>query len=223
MSDQDPDHPPRKPIRIGVVDDHPIVLRGVIGVLAQIAPDIEVDFLVASVRDLDWDRSARPDVVLLDVDLDDGSEPEDNVALLVERGLRVLLFTASTRPARLRSLVSAGAFGLALKSDPEEDLVDSIRSVAVGEFAVSSHFAEALLTEPGLMASLAPREIEVLRQLAAGVPKKAIGKSLPQPVSARTVETYVQRIAARYAELGRPVSNLYASLREATKDGYVDL
>ncbi|KYH46072.1 response regulator transcription factor [Branchiibius sp. NY16-3462-2] len=222
MSEHQADETPDL-IRIGVVDDHPIVLRGVISGLAQIAPDIQVDFLVSSVKDLDWERSARPDVVLLDVDLDDGSDPEANVAVVVSRGLRVLLFTASTRPAQLRALVSAGAFGLALKSDPEEDLVEAIRSVAAGEFAVSSHFAEALLTEPGLMASLAPREVEVLRQLAAGVPKKAIGKSLPQPVSARTVETYVQRIAARYAELGRPVSNLYASLREATKDGYVDL
>ncbi|MFC6712919.1 response regulator [Branchiibius cervicis] len=119
-------------IRIGVVDDHPIVLRGVISGLAQIAPDIEVDFLVSSVKDLDWDRNARPDLVLLDVDLDDGSDPEANVAMVVGRGLRVLLFTASTRPAQLRALVSAGASGLALKSDPEEDLVDAIRSVAAG-------------------------------------------------------------------------------------------
>lgn len=214
---------PDGPIRIGAIDDHPIVLRGVVASLAEIAPDMHVDFIVSSVRDLDWRRVARPDVILLDVDLNDGSTAQANVRELVEIGVAVLLFTATTRPAILRSLIAAGASGLALKSDQETDLADAIRSVANSRFAVSSHLAQALLTDPGIMASLTPRELEVLQLLAAGIPKKAIGRTLDQPLSAATVETYLQRIAARYAALGRPVTNMYGSLREAARDGYVDL
>lgn len=212
-----------EPIRIGAVDDHPVVLRGVISVICELAPEITVDFLVTSLRDLDWSRTAHPDMVLLDVDLNDGSEPEDNVAQLADMGVRVLLFTSEKRPALLRRLVRAGASGLAMKSDPEDHLVDSIRQVAAGEFATSSHLAGALLTDPDMMASLAPRELEALELLASGVPKKAIGKAMPGNVAASTVETYFQRIASRYAALGRPVSNIYGSLREATRDGYLDL
>lgn len=210
------------PIRIGVIDDHPIVLRGVVAALTDVAPEFHVDFIVSSVRDLDWSRIARPDVILLDVDLNDGSTAQTNVQSLVQIGVAVLLFTATTRPAVLRSLISAGAAGLALKSDSEADLVDAIRTVAESRFAVSSHFAEALLTDPGMMASLSPRELEVLQQLAAGIPKKAIGRTLDQPLSVSTVETYLQRIASRYAALGRPVNNMYGSLREAARDGHVE-
>ncbi|MBD2758102.1 response regulator transcription factor [Yimella sp. cx-573] len=210
-------------IRVAAIDDHPVVLRGIIAVICELAPEVTVDFLVTSVRDIDWTRVAHPDVVLLDIDLNDGSRAEDNVRALTELGLRVLLFTAENRPALLRRLVLAGASGLALKSDREEDLVEAVRQVAAGQFATSGHFAEALLTDPSVLAGLAPREVEVLEQLAAGVPKKAIGKSLPQPVASSTVETYFQRIAARYAALGRPVPNMYGSLREAARDGYLDL
>ncbi|GAB3582666.1 response regulator [Calidifontibacter terrae] len=211
------------PLRIGAIDDHPIVLRGLMAAIGAAGADFTVDFLVTSLRDLDWNRAAPPDVLLLDIDLNDGSEADENVATLVAMGLRVLLFTAERRPAQLRRLIAAGAAGLALKSDSEDLIIEAIRQVAAGEFATSSHLAAALLTEPELMATLAPREMEVLEQLAAGVPKKAIGGLLDPPVSASTVETYFQRIAARYAALGRPVANIYGSLREATRDGHLDL
>lgn len=213
----------RNPIHLGAIDDHPIVLRGLMAAIADDSTRFSLDFLVTSIRDLDWSRSPQPDVVLLDVDLNDGSEPDENVCALVGMGLAVLLFTSERRPAQLRKLVGLGAAGLALKSDSEEQLVEAIQQVAAGEFATSSHLAGALLTDPMLMASLSPRELEVLEQLASGVPKKAIGNSLDVPLSANTVETYFQRIAARYATLGRPVANIYGSLREATRDGYLDL
>lgn len=213
----------RPPIRLGAIDDHPIVLRGLMATIAADPTQFSLDFLVCSIRDLDWSRTCQPDVLLLDIDLNDGSEPDENVSTLVGMGLKVLLFTSERRPAQLRKLVGLGAAGLALKSDSEEQIVEAIRQVAVGEFTTSSHLAEALLTDPGLMASLSPRELEVLEQLASGVPKKAIGNALDVPVSANTVETYFQRIAARYAALGRPVANIYGSLREATRDGHLDL
>lgn len=210
------------PLRIGAIDDHPIVLRGLMAAIGA-QGGFTVDFLVTSLRDLDWHRMPLPDVLLLDIDLNDGSEPDENVATLAGMGLRILLFTAERRPAQLRRLIERGASGLALKSDPEEMVVAAVRQVAAGEFATSSHLAAALLTDPSLMAALAPRELEVLEQLATGIPKKAIGSSLDPPVSASTVETYFQRIAGRYAALGRPVANIYGSLREATRDGHVDL
>lgn len=211
------------PIHLGLIDDHPVVLRGIVAAIKEVAPDVSVDFLVTSLRDLDWSRAAHPDVVLLDIDLNDDSDAQANLTTLLSYGVRVLLFTAERRPALLRRLVQAGASGLALKSDPEEQLVEAIRQVARGEFATSGHLAEALLTDPDLMASLSPREQEVLEHLAAGVPKKAIGRSLSVPVAASTVDTYFQRVAARYAELGRPVNNIYGSLAEAVRDGHLDL
>ncbi|TWE09235.1 LuxR family two component transcriptional regulator [Rudaeicoccus suwonensis] len=210
-------------VRVGAIDDHPVVLRGLMAALVEVAPDISCDFRVASLRDVDWDRVTRPDVLLLDISLNDGSSPEDNVRELVARGHSVLLFTSEERPALLRRLITLGARGLVLKSDADEALADAIRSVSEGNFATSSHLAESLLCDDSLVATLSQREMEVLEALAAGVPKKAIGKTLPDQLSAYTVDTYFQRIAGRYAALGRPVTNIYGSLREATRDGHLDL
>ncbi|TWE09220.1 response regulator [Rudaeicoccus suwonensis] len=209
-------------LRVWAVDDHRVVLRGIVGTIHDAGANVVIERQASSLREFDFVAGA-PDVLLLDIDLSDGSRAEDNVTMAVSHDVPVLLFTAETRPVQMRALIAAGAGGLVLKADPPELLIDALQCVAAGQLAPTSHLADALLNDPHLMATLTTREVDVLQALAAGVPKKAIGHAVPGKLSVHTVDTYFQRIAARYAALGRPVNNIYGSLREAIRDGYLDL
>ncbi|MDF8263100.1 LuxR C-terminal-related transcriptional regulator [Luteipulveratus sp. YIM 133296] len=198
------------------------MLRGVMSVLAEQADDISLVQVAACVADM-LPSVQDLDLVLLDISVPGDVPAEERVHLLTGAGVPVVLFTAELRPARAQSLIRLGARGLILKSDDVDTLAATIRQVAAGEFGTSSHLADSLAHDASLVSHLAPRELTVLRLLADGIPKKAIGRHMEPPVSAHTVDTYLQRIAGRYAQLGRPVANAYGSVWEATRDGHLDL
>lgn len=211
------------PVRVGAVDDHEIVLRGVAGLaatfrdrLSLVAESTTVDGLLTQLA------TTTVDVVLFDLHLADGSAITESIPAILDTGAKVLVFTSDVRPVPVRQAMTSGAAGIALKSDPDEKVLQAIETVAAGEFAVTSELAYVLATDPQLTPRLARREVEALELLAQGVPKKAIGRQMEPPVLASTVNTYFTRIAQRYAQLGREVGNVYGSVREATRDGYLD-
>jgi DNA-binding NarL/FixJ family response regulator len=211
------------PVRVGAVDDHEIVLRGVAGLaatfpdrLSLVAESTTVDGLLTQLA------TTVVDVVLFDLHLADGSAITESIPAILNTGAKVLVFTSDVRPVPVRQAMTSGAAGIALKSDPDEKVLQAIETVAAGEFAVTSELAYVLATDPQLTPRLARREVEALELLAQGVPKKAIGRQMEPPVLASTVNTYFTRIAQRYAQLGREVGNVYGSVREATRDGYLD-
>ena len=151
---------------------------------------------------------AAADVVLLDLDLgvqssDVEADPTTNVQTLRAAGPEVLVLTAEHRPIPIGRAIAAGAVGLILKSDPEEQLIKAIRSARKGELAVSSRLAHALITDPNLAGHLAPRERQVFQLLARGVGRNGIGRMLNPPAANSTVDTYIKRAAKIYPELGR--------------------
>lgn len=233
--------PPRR-VRVAAVDDHPIVVAGLAsllsrssgsdpegGVAAELAPRNapRIEWLGESptltalqARLAEWDPA--PDVILYDLYLNDGSDPAEGIASLVERGITVVILTSELRPVPIRQAIKAGATGLILKSDETEKILDVIRAAGLGHFAVSSDLAFVLATDENLVPNLAPRELEVLRLLAEGVPRKSVGNQLTPPVKLATVVTYLNRIAKRYKELGRDVKTSQDAIRAAVEDGYLD-
>jgi DNA-binding NarL/FixJ family response regulator len=206
------------------VDDHPIVIEGVVAAIGLLAPNVQwlgsaTSWAGLQERLSEWEP--RPDLVLVDLHLRDGSDPIEMISDLRDRDIAVVVFTSELRPIPIRRAVAAGAQGVALKADPPSALVDVIRDVAAGNFAVSSDLAYVLVTDPDLVAHLAPREAEVLTLLAEGVPRKTIGRRLDPPVEMSTVITYLNRIGARYRALGREIGSIADTLREATADGYL--
>lgn len=213
-----------RPIRIAAVDDHEIVLTGLAALAATQPEAVAMVVRAQTATELLAKVNAdNVDVALLDLHLGDGSDPEATVAELTRRGVKVLIYTTETRPVPLRRALKAGARGIALKHDPAATLINALREVAAGEFAASSELAYVLATDDDLVAHLAPRELEALQLLASGLPKKAVGHRMTPPVEANTVTTYFSRIAQRYADLGRAVGNTYGTIREASKDGYIDI
>ncbi len=193
------------PVLVAGVDDHPLVLRGLAAYFAEFEPDIRLTVVAATVPHLlaSWDPGIS--VVLLDIQLADGSGPEENVERLLAAGAKVVVLTSEHRPAIVQRVLEAGALGLVLKEDPEEAITEAIRSAAAGRFFVSSRLAHGIVADPRGMVRLSERERDVLSLLARGLPWTTIARTLS--TSTDTARTYCYRAIEKYAQAGATIRN----------------
>jgi DNA-binding NarL/FixJ family response regulator len=181
---------PGQPIRLVVVDDHPIVRQGLVASL-QDEPDFLVVGAAASAEEaLSVVEQLAPDVVLLDLELP-GMSGLDAVTHL--RALspppRIVIFTAYDTEERVIQAIRAGAAGYLLKGAVLADIAAAIRTVAAGGTALAPSAAAKLanaVRAPRGAGPLTPREREVLRLIAQGLPGKQIAGTLS--ISERTVK-----------------------------------
>jgi DNA-binding NarL/FixJ family response regulator len=193
------------PIRVVVVDDHPIVLHGLQQLFAR-QPDFDV---VATCPDaltaLDVVVREVPDVLVLDLRMP-GHTGLDLLRTLAAKQIacRTVLLTAAIRDQEVAGAVKLGAVGLVLKEEPPEALLDCVRRVARGEACLEHEtIARALRAGVGrdpTRASgdaLTAREIEIVRMVAQGLRNKAIADRLT--ISEGTVKVHLHNI---YEKLG---------------------
>jgi DNA-binding NarL/FixJ family response regulator len=189
------------PIRILMVDDHPVVLAGLKALIGA-----DPDFLVVGeARDgrtaLRMALELAPDVVVLDISLPEMNGVELAAALRSERPeVRVLVLTVHEERAYLRQLVELGVRGYLLKRSAADELPRAIHAVATGGLYLDPAIAgkvvgrlarDAALPQGGQTAELSEREADVLRLVAGGHSNKAISARLG--ISVKTVETYKAR------------------------------
>ncbi len=212
------------PTAIVAVDDHPIVVEGLMSLVSRADASLVLVRATTGWPELEAALDAgevRADAALVDLHRADGTEPEAAVAGLVSRGIPVVVLTSELRPVPVRRAIESGAMGLALKSDPVEQILAVLTGAIRGEFQCSSDLAFVLTSDPRIHARLAPREIEALSLLADGWPRKQVGSQMVPPCSTTTVITYINRAVERYRELGRVVGTSADAVREATADGYL--
>jgi DNA-binding NarL/FixJ family response regulator len=184
-------------IRVLVVDDHPIVRQGLVGVLSD-EDDLEVVGEAGSGREaIGLVARLRPDVVLLDLEMADIDGIEAIPQLLAAHPtLGVLVFTAYDTDERVLGAIRAGARGYLLKGASADEIARGIRSIAAGESYLEPRVATRVLaqvtTPRRSPAGLSEREREVLRLVADGLPTKQIAASLS--ISERTVKFHVNSI-----------------------------
>jgi len=209
-----------RPVRLGAIDDHRLLLRGVAAAM-ECVDDIELVATSGSVAGL-LGTGATFDVVLLDLRLSDGSTPVENVASLVRRGVGVLVHTLSELPSAARAATRAGAHGILERDVDEATLVDAIRTVARGETVVSENLVDAFAgrSDGGLRAKLSVREIQTLRLYASGMPAKSVARRMG--ISSGTVATNIKRIKAKYEASGRPAWTRMDLFRRAVEDGIIE-
>lgn len=218
---------PTPRIRILLVDDHPLVRRGLRAVLAE-WPQMEVvgeaDNGLEALRQA---AALQPDVILLDLVMPvmDGVQVTRQVCQQFPQ-IKILVLTSFTTDDKIFPAIQAGALGYLLKDASSDDLPRAITRVYHGELSLTPSIARKVLqalgrTEPhapvGCSAqTLTSRELLVLRLLAQGLDNTAIAERLT--IAEVTVRTHISHILDKLQVDNRVQAALYA-LRE----GLVDL
>ncbi len=202
-------------IRVMIVDDHPVVREGLLGMLESEA-GLEVageagsgDEAVVRAAEL------RPDVVLMDLRMRGGDGVSATARILADRPeTRIVVLTTYENDQDIVRAVEAGAAGYLLKDTSRADLVAAIAAAARGETVLSPSVASRLVSRmraPSTVA-LSPREAEVLSLVAEGLTNAEIGRRLS--ISETTVKTHMLRI---FGKLG--VSDRTAAVTTALAQG----
>ena len=178
-----------EPVRVMVVDDHPVVRDGVAAQLAASQALRVVGYAGSAAETLAVVRELRPDVILLDLRLGGQLAPEvipDLLRLLP--GVKVVLFTAYPEHAGVRAALAAGAHGMLIKDAARGDLVHAVLAVArTGSLPTVVGGGEG---EPRQV--IAPREYDVLRRVALGQSNPEIAAAMD--ISRNTVKSYLRSV-----------------------------
>jgi DNA-binding NarL/FixJ family response regulator len=208
-----------RPISVLIVDDHPVVRRG-LRVLLEVQDGIEV---VGEAGDgetaLALAAEHAPDVILLDLKL----PGLDGIAVLGElrardSAARVLVLTSATEPAAASLAVRSGAAGVLYKDVDPDALVRAIRSVHDGHLLLAAEAAGTLVRSattwgPGAgLDALTSREREVLAELTKGRSNREIARALR--VSEKTVKAHVSSVLAKLGVQDRTQAALLAVRHE---------
>jgi two-component system, NarL family, response regulator DevR len=217
------------PLRVMLVDDHEVVRNGIRAML-QAEDDIVVSAEAGTVRAaIDEADRARPDVVVMDVRLADGSGIEATREIRATHpATRVLMLTSFADDEALFASIMAGASGYVLKQVHSGDLVRAIRAVGAGESlldpAVTGPVLDRLRKGKHLMrdeklARLSPQEERILGLVADGKTNREIGDELH--LAEKTVKNYVSSILSKLEVARRAEAAAYLA-RHTTTPGTVD-
>jgi DNA-binding NarL/FixJ family response regulator len=189
-----------------VVDDHPMWRDAVARDLTEAGYDV-VATAADGAQALRVAAAARPDVVVLDLQLPDTSGVEVTRGLRVAHpAVRVLILSASGEQQDVLDAIKAGAVGYLLKSAARQEFLDAVRRTADGDAVFTPGLAALVLGEFRRLAAaptgdgvsapqLTEREIEVLRMVATGMSYKQIATRLR--LSHRTVQNHVQNTLSK--------------------------
>jgi two-component system, NarL family, nitrate/nitrite response regulator NarL len=207
-------------IDIAAVDDHPIILDSVADWVRAGEGDIRVVATAATVDALLAGPGRRADVVLLDLDLGDGTAVASNVAAILAAGPAVLVLSASDRPREVRAAMHAGARGYALKSEQAGQIRSAIREVAAGRDWITPRLAYILATDDAADGpALSHQERRALQLYATGLPMKSVARKMT--ISEATVKQYLGRVREKYALAGRAAPTKLELYYRAVEDGHL--
>ncbi len=191
-------------VRVLVVDDHPLVRRGMRAILGTTA-DIEVVGEAADGRAaIEAAQQLTPDVVLMDLQMPDLSGIEATRAIIANQpDVRILVVTLFQDDDSVFLALRAGARGYVLKDADDEELRGAIRAVAGGAAIFSPSIATRVLAlfssqKPArveVFPMLTDREREILERIAQGYPNPRIAQQLG--ISVKTVSNHVSVIFSK--------------------------
>ncbi|MGG1633187.1 DNA-binding response regulator [Paenibacillus sp. FSL A5-0031] len=209
-------------IKILLVDDHQIVLKG-ISFFLSMQPDFELVGEANNGKEaVEKAAELKPDIILMDLNMPvmDGIEASNLIARQ-NPDIKVLVLTSFSDRSHIVPALQSGAAGYMLKDVEPDQLAEAIRSAYKGNIQLHPDIASALLAQVSPQISsvkglpirelseiLTPRELEVLQLLTKGMSNKDIAHSLT--VAEKTVKTHVSSILSKLDLTDRTQAALYA-------------
>ena len=205
-------------IRILIADDHEVVRIGLSALLDR-QPGFRVVGQAESGREaIRLARQLRPDVVVLDIRMPDGSGTDACRAITAETpGTPVVMLTSYADEEALFDAISAGASGYVLKRIGSDELVNAIRTVAAGHSMLDPAVTAAVLgrlrraahaEESGAFGELTEQERRVLAHIAQGESNRQIAEAMQ--LAEKTVRNYVSNVLAKLELASRAQAAAFA-------------
>ncbi len=207
-------------IRVMLVDDHEVVREGLRTLLGRQKGMLVVGEAATAAEAVSEAARAKPDVIVMDVRLPDGSGVEACRTIREARPeTRVIMLTSYADDEALFASIVAGAAGYLLKQTRGQAVVDAVTSVAQGRSLLDPDVTGKVLErvrrgredEDPAFASLTEQERKVLEQLAEGRTNRDIGEVLF--LSEKTVKNYVSRILDKLGLARRAEAAAYMAKR----------
>ena len=200
-------------IRLLLAEDHPVVRAGLERLLAN-EDDIElIGAAVDGAEAVELALRLLPDVVLMDISMPikNGIAATRDIVAAGDGATRVLVLTSFSDRTQIMAALDAGASGYLLKDAEPDELIRGIRAAARGESPLAPKAAREVLdarSEETLPVELSPRETEVLRLVARGLPNKRIARELE--ISEKTVKAHLTHVFQQLDVTDRTQAALWA-------------
>ncbi len=205
-------------IRILIADDHEVVRIGLVALLDRQAGFSVVGEASSGGEAVRLARALRPDVVVMDIRMPNGSGTEACRAITTELPeIPVVMLTSYADEEALFDAIAAGASGYVLKRIGSDELVNAIRTVADGRSMLDPAVTAAVLErlrhaahahESGVFAELTEQERRVLAHLAQGESNREIATAMQ--LAEKTVRNYVSNILAKLSLASRAQASTFA-------------
>jgi two-component system response regulator DevR len=205
-------------IRILIADDHEVVRIGLSALLDRQAGFRVVGQAASGKEAIRLARTMRPDVVVMDIRMPDGSGTDACRVITAEApDLPVVMLTSYADEEALFDAISAGASGYVLKRIGSDELVSAIRTVAAGQSMLDPAVTAAVLgrlrraahaEESGAFGDLTDQERRVLAHIAEGESNREIAAAMQ--LAEKTVRNYVSNVLAKLSLASRAQAATYA-------------